>query len=73
MAEHNPTDAAVLERAAAIITERSTKPDSISTRAFVKVLRNQAAAIRAEVMDRHRENISPGESTATTQKRQTER
>lgn len=42
-------DAAVLERAAAIITERSTKPDAIATRALVKVLRNEAAKIRREV------------------------
>jgi hypothetical protein len=49
MASHTPVDCAVLERAAVIITERSTKPDSITTRALVKVLRRQAAVIRAEV------------------------
>ena len=41
-------DAFTLERAAQIITERSTKPDSVATRVLVKVLRKQAAVIRRE-------------------------
>ena len=43
-----PADARTLERAAQIIAERSTKPDSVATRALVKVLRKQAEVIRRE-------------------------
>ena len=41
-------DAFTLERAAQIIAERSTKPDSVATRALIKVLRQQAEVIRRE-------------------------
>lgn len=44
-------DALTLERAAQIITSRSTKPGSIATRSLVKVLLNQAAVIRREFAD----------------------
>jgi len=47
----NPADAVTLERAAQIIAERSTKPDSVATRALVKVLNRQAAIIRREHAD----------------------
>jgi hypothetical protein len=43
-------DPEVLERAAQIILLRSTKPGSITTRALVKVLRDQAVAIRREAL-----------------------
>ena len=43
-----PTDAAILEHAARIIAERSTRPDSIATRVLVRVLTRQAAIIRRE-------------------------
>ena len=43
-----PDDAVTMERAAEIIAERSTKPNSVATRAMVRVLRRQAEVIRRE-------------------------
>jgi hypothetical protein len=49
-------DAFTLERAAQIIAGRSTKPDSVATRALIKVLRKQAGVIRREAAGGTAEN-----------------